>query len=72
MYMYRRLKKNGYCKSFITEQVMEYHLQAIDDLSIPNDTDSNEGDHIDATRPVTSKCHLSAPPPPLTCNRCSL
>lgn len=38
----------------LEEQVMEYHLQAIDDLSIPNDTDSNEGDHIDAARPVTN------------------
>ena len=34
---------------------MEYHLQAIDELSIPNDSDAEEGDHVDAIQPVTSK-----------------
>ena len=39
----------------VTEQVMEYHLQAIDELSISNDSDAEEGDHVDAIQPVTSK-----------------
>jgi len=34
---------------------MEYHLQAIDELSIPSDSDAEEGDHVDAIQPVTSK-----------------
>lgn len=37
---------------------MEYHLQAIDELSIPNDSDANEGDHVDAVQPVTSKYRI--------------
>ena len=40
---------------FVAEQVMEYHLQAIDELSIPNDSDVEEGDHVDAIHPITSK-----------------
>ncbi|KAJ7377921.1 hypothetical protein OS493_025816 [Desmophyllum pertusum] len=36
----------------LEEQVMVYHLQAIDELSIPNDSDAEEGDHIDAAQPV--------------------
>ena len=39
---------------FVTEQVMEYHLQAIDELSIPNDSDVEDGDHLDAALPITS------------------
>ncbi|XP_020621903.1 sarcolemmal membrane-associated protein-like [Orbicella faveolata] len=38
----------------LEEQVMEYHLQAIDELSIPNDSDAEEGDHVDAIQPVTN------------------
>ena len=37
---------------------MEYHLQAIDELSIPTDSDAEEGDHVDAIQPITSKCGL--------------
>lgn len=39
---------------FVSEQVMEYHLQAIDELSIPNDSDVDDGDHLDTALPVTS------------------
>ncbi|XP_078384658.1 uncharacterized protein LOC144667143 isoform X1 [Oculina patagonica] len=38
----------------LEEQVMEYHLQAIDELSIPNDSDVDDGDHLDTALPVTN------------------
>lgn len=38
----------------LEEQVMEHYLQDIDNLSIPNDTGDDEGDHIDATQPVAN------------------
>ena len=41
---------------FIAEQVMEYHLQAIDELSIPDGSVVDNVDHLDTTLPVTSKC----------------
>lgn len=34
---------------------MEYHLQAIDELSIPDDSDVDNVDHLDASLPVISK-----------------
>lgn len=34
---------------------MEYHLQAIDELSIPDDSDVDNVDHVDVVLPVTSK-----------------
>lgn len=37
---------------------MGYHLQAIDELSIPNDSDADEGDHVDAVQPVTGKYRI--------------
>ena len=40
---------------FIAEQVMEYHLQAIDELSFPDDSVVDDVDHLDSTLPVTSK-----------------
>ena len=41
--------------SSITEQVVEHHLQDIDNLSIPSDIGDDEGDHFDAPQPVASK-----------------
>lgn len=40
---------------FVVEQVMEYHLQAIDELSIPDGSDVDDVDHLDVALPVTSK-----------------
>jgi len=34
---------------------MEYHLQAIDELSIPDGSDVDDVDHLDVALPVTSK-----------------
>ena len=44
--------------SSITEQVVEHHLQDIDNLSIPSDIGGDEGDHFDASQPVASKWYL--------------
>ena len=44
--------------SSITEQVVEHHLQDIDNLSIPSDIGHDEGDHFDASQPVASKWYL--------------
>jgi len=34
---------------------MEYHLQAIDELSIPDGSDVDDVDRLDVALPVTSK-----------------
>ena len=44
--------------SSITEQVVEHHLQDIDNLSIPSDIGDDERDHFDASQPVASKWYL--------------
>ena len=38
---------------------MEYHLQAIDELSIPDDSNMDNVDHMDVVLPVTSKTSWS-------------
>ena len=48
-------KQNIVFLSSITEQVVEHHLQDIDNLSIPSDIGDDEGDHFDASQPVASK-----------------
>ena len=55
IYKPSQVKQNIVFLSSITEQVVEHHLQDIDNLSIPSDIGDDEGDHFDASQPVASK-----------------
>ena len=42
----------------VAEQVIKYHLQAIDELSIPDDSDMDNVDHLTTALPVASKTKI--------------